>query len=113
MKVAMKLRKSEDGKLIPAVLISANSDLVKTGEWWEKKVREVPITMAELRAIKVAHKADAVNVERATKVKSLMLVGYSPLQIYTSLRPLGRGYGLSSIKHDHAALSKFQRSWRK
>ena len=85
--------------------------LVQSGPWrpdgaaWEQKVKEVPITMREVAMLKRSHKSETINLERATKVKSLMLIGKSPLEIHVQLRHLGRGYGLSSIKHDHAALS--------
>lgn len=91
---------------INALLIEAKGDWSKDSASWDAKVREVPITMREYALLKQAHKTDSPNIQRATKVKSLMMVGMNPIQIHMQLRHMGRGFGLSSIKHDHAALSK-------
>ena len=106
MEFTLKVAKKPIEKHLNAVLIEMKGESRKDGAAWETKVKEVPLTMQEVKLLKQAHGTQSPNIARATKVKSLMLIGLNPLQIYTQLRHLGRGYGLSSIKHDHAALSK-------
>jgi len=91
------------------VLTGVLDEIGKTasGAEWGVKVKQEPLTMAEVSALKRSLGVQSVNVQRATRVKSLMLIGKNPVQIHIALREYGRGYGLSSIKHDHAVLSRF------
>ena len=77
----------------------------KTADWGGIDEIGAPITNAEIAALKQSHGTKTVNITRAMRVKQLMLLGRTPLEIYSKLRVHGSGYGLSSIKHDHAALS--------
>lgn len=103
-----KFRRRVDARpnYLNTILIETKADWKNDVANWETKVKEVPITIREYALLKQAHNTETPNIARATKVKSLMQLGYSPLQIYVQLKHLGRGYGPSSIKHDHAALSK-------
>jgi len=106
MDFVLKPKKREGESSINAVLIAAKGDWSGDKVSWETRVKEVPLTIQEVSRLKRAHNTNSPNIARATKVKSLMLIGLNPLQIYTQLKAYGRGYGLSSIKHDHAALSQ-------
>ena len=64
-----------------------------------------PITTQEATALKASSKTKSINTLRAMRVKALMLQGVSVNRICLALRHHGTGYGESSIKHDHAALS--------
>lgn len=105
MDFVLPIKKKQGDSTINALLIAQKGDWNGPAVNWETRVKEVPLTIQEVNRLKRTHGTNCPNIARATKVKSLMLVGMSPLQIYTHLKGHGRGYGLSSIKHDHAALS--------
>lgn len=78
-------------------------------DWGSIKTNGPPITNAEVEALKRSSKTKTVNAVRAMRVKYLMSKGKTVVEIYRALRYCGPGYGQSSIKHDHAALSPFQK----
>ena len=89
------------------------SPLIDRAAAWEGSVADwggvedagAPITKAEIAALKQSHGTKTANVVRAMRVKQLMMLGKTPLQIHFKLRGHGQGYSLSAIKHDHAALA--------
>ena len=74
-------------------------------DWGGRSEPCAPITTQEVKALRASSKTKTVNTLRAMRVKALMLQGYSVNRICLALRHHGTGYGESSIKHDHAALS--------
>jgi len=78
-------------------------------DWGSSAVDGLPISASEVEALKRGSKTKTVNAARAMRVKALMALGKNPIEIHRSLRRYGTGYGLSSIKHDHAALSPFMK----
>jgi len=76
-----------------------------TVDWGDAKDECAPISTREVAALKASHGTKTVNMARAMRVKALMIKGKTPDQIHILLRHYGTGYGPSSIRHDHAALS--------
>lgn len=106
MQFTIVVKRRNQPEVMPGVLEHVGDKRLDGGEW-SLTVKQAPITVQEATALKRDLGVQAVNIARATKVKSLMLVGKNPLQIYLSLKGCGRGYGLSSIKHDYAILNRF------
>lgn len=71
---------------------------------WDVK-KQVELTVSELNALKVKHVGYTPNLQRALRVKRLMLEKYSLSEIIKILRPNGRGYGERMLKKDHSALN--------
>lgn len=78
-------------------------------DWGSIETDGLPITNAEVSALKKSNKTKSINTVRAMRVKYLMSKGKTITEICRTLRKYGPGYGESSIKHDHAALSPFQK----
>lgn len=78
-------------------------------DWGSVADYSVPITNAEVEALKKSSRTKTVNLLRAMRVKGLMQKGLTPVQIFRALRHLGGGYGQSSINHTYAALSNTDR----
>ena len=78
-------------------------------DWGSIETDGLPITNTEVSALKKSNKTKTINAVRAMRVKYLMSKGKTVTEIYRALRKYGPGYGESSIKHDHAALSPFQK----
>jgi len=74
-------------------------------DWGGRSEPCAPITVHEVTALKASSKTKSINTLRAMRIKGLMLQGHSVNKICLALRHHGTGYGESSIKHDHAALS--------
>lgn len=74
-------------------------------DWGGRSEPCAPISTQEAQALKASSKTKTVNMLRAMRVKALMLQGLSVNRICLALRHHGTGYGESSIKHYHAALS--------
>lgn len=106
MQFTIEIKRRNQPEVMAGVLEPVGEQRPGFGEWG-LKVHQAPLTVQEASALKRGLGVQAVNVARATKVKSLMLVGKNPVQIYLALNGLGRGYGLSSIKHDYAILNRF------
>ena len=93
------------------------SELMERKAAWDENVADwgsietdgLPITNAEVAALKKSSKTKTINAPRAMRVKCLMAKGKTVVEIYRALRKYGPGYSQSSIKHDHAALSPFQK----
>jgi len=80
-----------------------------SADWGSIEMDGLPITNVEVAALKKSSKTKTINAARAMRVKYQMSKGKTVVEIYRSLRKYGQGYGESSIKHDHAALSPFQK----
>ena len=80
-----------------------------TADWGSIETDGLPITKAEVAALKKSSKTKTINAPRAMRVKALMSKGKTVVEICRALRKYGPGYSISSIKHDHAALSPFQK----
>jgi hypothetical protein len=106
MQFTIEVKRRNQAEVLPGVLEHVGEMKLDRGEW-ALNVKQAPITVTEATALKRGLGVQAVNISRATKVKSLMLVGKNPLQIYLALKGCGRGYGLSSVKHDYAILNRF------
>lgn len=81
----------------------------KTYAWGEETKPQtperVPLTLTELKALQKAHKSTRINVERAERVKMLLILDQQPSAIYRLLRSKGKGYGRTMIATDCATLS--------
>ena len=106
MQFTIEVKRRNQPEVVPGLLEHVGDKRMDGGEW-SLKVMQAPLTVQEASALKRGLGVQAVNISRATKVKSLMLVGKNPLQIYLALKGCGRGYGLSSVKHDYAILNRF------
>lgn len=78
-------------------------------DWGSIENEGLPITVKEVEALKRSSKTKSINAPRAMRIKGLMAKGKTVVEIYRALRKYGSGYSQSSIKHDHAALSPFQK----
>jgi len=76
-----------------------------TADWGAIGSDIAPITNQETNALKAKLKTTTPDFVKAGRIKHLMLQGKGPSDIAKALRNFGWGYGLSTIKHYHAALS--------
>lgn len=100
----------------PTTTAPVNELMERTGAWdgnsvdWGSiEMDGLPITNNEVAALKKSSNTKTINAARAMRVKYQMSKGKTVVEIYRALRKYGQGYSLSSIKHDHAALSPFQK----
>lgn len=63
------------------------------------------VTAEDCAAVRTYTGAKGVNLARLSRIKAALLEGKTPVQIHRQLRAMGRGYGLSTIKHECAALT--------
>lgn len=73
--------------------------------WHVPQAHATPITTPEATRLKRSHKTKSVNITRAEAVKRMMQQGYTLPQICSKLRAFGVGFGESSIRKTHAALT--------
>ena len=93
--------------------VTPSTQLMERKAVWEDHVADwgsvgsdtAPLTDQDTNQLKAKLKTATPNYVKAQRIKHLMMQGKGPKEVWMALRGHGWGYGLSTIKHYHAALS--------